>query len=51
MAIDEQWLAAHPARTIDAATLPELPPDSDLAGEAADDREVTERLRSLGYVE
>lgn len=50
-AIDEQWLAAHPPRTIDAATLPELPPDSGPAGETADDGQVTERLRSLGYVE
>jgi hypothetical protein len=50
-AIDEQWLDAHPPRTIDAATLPELPPDSGPEGETADDGQVTERLRSLGYVE
>ena len=42
------WLAAHPPRSVAAAELPSLDPDPREPGR---DEAVTERLRSLGYVE
>ncbi len=49
--IDPEFLASHPALTVAAASLPTLAAPVAAGAEAADDDEVTRRLRSLGYVE
>jgi predicted AlkP superfamily phosphohydrolase/phosphomutase len=50
-AIDPARLAAQPPRTVAAAEVPILPRVGSAATGIADDDEVTERLRSLGYAE
>ncbi len=49
--IDPEFLTGHPPRAVAAASLPTLEAPVAAGSEAADDDEVTERLRSLGYVE
>ena len=49
--IDPAWLAAEPPRSVAAADLPVLGAPVAAPGEPASDEDVTERLRSLGYVE
>lgn len=46
--IDPEWLERHPPRSIPASQVPRLPDDK--RGGAANDREVEERLRALGYI-
>lgn len=46
--LDPAWLAAHAPRRIPASEMPGLPRGSLEAG--ADDEDVTDRLRALGYV-
>ena len=46
-----EWLAAHPPRTLSALEYPTLVRSVAAPDPSADDEEVTERLRSLGYVE
>jgi hypothetical protein len=50
-AIDPARLAAQPPRTVAAAEVPILPRVGSAATGVADDDEVKERLRSLGYAE
>jgi predicted AlkP superfamily phosphohydrolase/phosphomutase len=47
--LDAAWLAAHPPRRIEAASLPAL--DASPSGERLDLERTRERLRGLGYVE
>jgi hypothetical protein len=48
--LDPDWLAAHPPRSVPAASLP-APPRPDGSGAGAGDEALRERLRSMGYIE
>ena len=47
--LDPAWLAAHPPRSVPAASLPS-PPRPDGGNAAAGDEALRERLRSMGYI-
>jgi hypothetical protein len=48
--LDPKWLAANPARTVPAASLPLPPGPGRETDPAAGDTELRERLRGLGYL-
>jgi hypothetical protein len=47
--LDPKWIAAHPARSVPAASLP-APPRPGGAGSEGGDEELRERLRAMGYI-